>query len=204
MDVVILIDCWENYGTVNKYRQKMFNNIVDSIEIIDPKLIVLASYQSNELFDNNLQKNNKWFSTFFEYFPDFKNRLCGRPNYETSNTILWHNFNNLQIALTHQWQLDFVLNQNNIELNRAWFFGMHWHACLRNRELGWHNLKWYYKTKYRKDIDILFKDNCSLKADENGEFFPEIEYDNYIDAEYLGDHSWKLLNEKGPLYGKAE
>ena len=192
-DIVIIIDCWAGFIGPTDLRTKMCQNIISSINNINPALTVLATYGSNEIHDNYLKTHNPWVRSFWEYFPEFTDCRKNK-NQETHNLILESNFDCKQIALTRFWQLEYLLNVIPNRIDRAWYFGLHWNRCIRDREIGWFNLKNHYNKNKNQKIEIIFKDNCTLKLldNENCEDWPLFEYDEMTRCRELGNNTWIL------------
>jgi hypothetical protein len=197
-DVVILIDCWAGHQGSLDLRTPMCRNIIESTKEIDPGLVVMATYDSNEIFDSHLRHNNRWISTFWKYFgPHWRGNQNSRQ--KTHDLILNSDFSCEQVALTHLWQLEHMINQIHIPIQRVWFFGLHWNACIRDSGVGWSNVKNHWGLNKGQNLDILFKDNCTLKnayeTDSEPEIWPDIGEDSIIVCQDLGQHTWKLKNE---------
>jgi hypothetical protein len=69
-EIVVLIDCWAVSIGPTMLRDRLYNNILTTISNIDPCLVVLASYNTAEFVDQNLQNNNLYFKNFKEVFID--------------------------------------------------------------------------------------------------------------------------------------
>lgn len=194
-DIVIIIDCWEGYHGPTDLRTDMCNNILLSIEEIDPALTILASYDTNDIFDKDLKINNPWVSEYWKHFSDCTDSLWPG-KLRTHKILLNATTKGKQIAIQRIWQLEYAIQQLSLDVERIWFFGIHWNQCIRSRELGWNNIKNYAKKIWQKDIDILFKDNCTLKIPyEKSEFteeWPVISGDRITVCSHVGDHTWKL------------
>jgi hypothetical protein len=194
-DVVIIIDCWAGHLGHTDLRTEMCKNILLSIDEIDPALTVLASYDTNDIFNEDLKINNSWISEYWKYFSD-----CADPseydNLYTHEILLNAKIKGKQIAIQRIWQFEYLLQQLSLEVDRIWFFGIHWNQCVRDRELGWYNVKNYAKKVWKKDIEILFKDNCTLKIPHEklnlSEEWPLIAEDAATRCLSLGNHVWKL------------
>lgn len=196
-DIVIIIDCWAGFIGPTDLRTQMCKNIVSSINHIDPYLVVLGTYGSNEIYDDNLKKHNPWIKSFWQFFPEFKNV---RPNDlatdSTHSIILNSSFNCEQIALTQLWQLEYILNKSPNKLERAWYFGLHWNSCVKDREIGWFNLKNHYIKNKNRQIEIMTRENCTLKLlcknNTELEVWPSLADDQLTFCKKLNDNDWVL------------
>jgi hypothetical protein len=199
-DIVIIIDCWSGYHGPTDLRTEMCKNILSSIDEINPALTILASYDTIDIFDKNLKINNPWVTEYWKYFFDCPD-LSEHGKRYTHEILLNATTSGKQIAIQRIWQFEYVIQQLSLDVDRIWYFGIHWNACLRDRELGWYNIKNYARQVWKKDIDILFKDNCTLKIPFEKfelseewplEEWPMIGEDFTTSCLYVGDHTWKL------------
>jgi len=201
-DIVILIDCWADGPTA--LRGQMCQNIRTAIDQIKPRLAVLATYESSEIFDPGLT-HNQWISAFWNRFPDFEDALI-EGSRATHPSIMDLRLDCEQVAATRWWQFQYLLDRMDRIPDRIWFFGLHWNICLRDRELGWHNIRYHFKHNTRHDTDIMFRDDCSLQIPYypntpsldtsqdliKFETWPDIVNDTATKCELVDNHVWRL------------
>jgi hypothetical protein len=210
-DIVILIDCWDNGPT--ELRGQMYHNICTAINQIKPRLAVLATYESNEIFKWSL-RDNPWISAFWNYFPDCTDSKHdgARVNDRVTDPVIMDlRLDCEQVAATRWWQFQFLLNRMRGPIpERIWFFGLHWNICLQDRELGWHNVRSHFNyniLKPEENIDIMFRDDCCLQipffptvpshriGNQHIRFetWPDFAHDTLTRCEPVGNHAWRLI-----------
>jgi hypothetical protein len=201
-EIVILIDCWSGSFDPITLRDKLYNNILNATSNIDPCLVVLASYNTAELTDQNLQNNNLYFKNFKEVFID--TRLDTVPvrysDRVTDNIILDAKFKCMQIALEELWQLDHVVQNLKQDITKIWMFGLHWNMCIKDRPVGWKSLYTHAKQNWNNDVEIWSREDCTLILPYNDlgetldyETWPEFEYDRLTACKHYGNGNWKLM-----------
>lgn len=206
------MDCWAGGST--ELRNQMCQNIRAAIlQDIQPRLVILATHESHEVFDADL-RHNRWFSTFWQHFPKFEDAFTLIEGTTTTHPSILHSvFACQQVATTRWWQFQYLMDRLPGTVDRFWFFGLHWNICLRERELGWHNIRNHYRYNKQQKIDIMFRDDCMLAIpydnfsvinshqsyiDTNRdpaehESWADIANDVFTRCESVGDHAWRLI-----------
>ena len=201
-EIVILIDCWVGSIGPTALRDRLYNNILNAISNINPCLVVLASYNTVEFGDRDLQNTNLYFRNFKEVFVDtgLTTFPIKDPEEVTDSIILDAKFDCTQIALEELWQLDHVVGNLKQDVSKIWIFGLHWNMCIKNRPVGWQSLYTHAKQNWNTDVEIWSREDCTLIQPYNDigeplnyETWPEFEYDQLTACKHYGNGNWKLM-----------
>jgi hypothetical protein len=210
--MVILIDCWAGSFGPTSLRDKLYNNILNAISNINPCLVALASYETNEFNDQNLLSNNFYFKNFKKEFLDTKLETISdkysqytmddstRYYRPTAKIILDAKFNCMQIALKELWQLDQVVKNLKQKIDKIWIFGLHWNQCLKDRPLGWKAVHAHAVRHWGSNVEIWSREDCTLIIPYNDldkplnfETWPTFEYDQLTLCKHYSNGDWKIV-----------
>jgi hypothetical protein len=89
MDIVILIDCWEGSQNTEDLRSVMCSNIINNIQVIEPELVIFATYGKTALHPilKNHTFQNQVNATSIEEFENLLEQLLH--NYKPTTINCW-------------------------------------------------------------------------------------------------------------------
>ena len=148
--IAILIDCWEHCTQYDPIYEATWKNIEFSLQEKNIKAVVLATHS----YDITTHWPTQWFTNTHQiFFNENKNKnswvqslpqdIGTAPGYiyQTADSILNIKTDALKLMIHDPDQLIWYLTEIVPHLKVVWYFGIHWNMCLKNRNIGYNNLK---------------------------------------------------------------
>jgi hypothetical protein len=148
--IAILIDCWEHYTQQDPIYEATWKNIELAPQEKNIRTVALATHE----YDITTHWTTQWFTnTHRIFFIGNKNKnswvqslpqgIGTSPGYiyQTADTILNIKTNALKIMMHDPDQLVWYLTELAPHIKAVWYFGIHWNICLKDRNIGYNNLK---------------------------------------------------------------
>jgi hypothetical protein len=163
--LAVIIGCWEMHQ--QPLHQIVVDNIISFISSNDIDTVVLSSAHTAIDIDN--QGPNCWFDQEKRMFYDEQGitwiRNLWKTSLPTSNIrinqkILNHKWSRSCISISHQWQLEYLLNSARPRFDRVWYFGIGWNIGVRRDDIGWGHLCESIKYHQVLPVEISTKQNC--------------------------------------------
>lgn len=163
--LAVIIGCWEIHQ--QPIHQVVVDNIITFIDNTDIDTVVLSSAHTAINSDN--QGFNKWFDQEKRMFYDEQGITWIRnlwqssltsPSIQINQKLLNHKWSRSCISMSHQWQLEYLLNSATPKFDRVWYFGIGWNMGIRRDHIGWGHLCESIKYHQVSSIEIATKQNC--------------------------------------------
>ena len=195
----VIIGCWAEH---QPRHQQLISNIIDFVSTDDFDTI-LVSAEHNKL-DNNTQGPNNWIDTEKRIFYTEQGVDWIRQQYHSavekrnrlafstaSRSILDHDWQGKNcVAVSEQWQLEYMMNHNLAHVKQVWYFGIGWNLGVKQSGIGWGQLCDLISHDHiRPQIDILTNRTCILENLEpySGKHFTQCQFDYPV----LTSTEWK-------------
>lgn len=163
--LAVIIGCWEVHQ--QPIHQSTVDNIISFVDNSDIDTIVVSSAHTMITPEN--QGYNKWFDHEKRMFYDEQgvNWIRNLWQYSLPSSklavnqhILNHTWNRDCISMSHQWQLEYLLNHATPKFDRVWYFGIGWNIGVRRDSIGWGQLCDSIRYQQVEPVDIITKKTC--------------------------------------------
>jgi hypothetical protein len=166
-ELAVIIGCWQIQQ--QPIHQTVVDNIISFIDNSNIDTVVVSSEHTAITIDN--QGSNQWFENEKQMFYNEQGITWIRNLWKSSlpsatlavnDRILNHLWNKNCISLSHQWQLEYLLNHAEPKFDRIWYFGIGWNIGMRRDSIGWGHLCDSIRYQQVSVLEIATKKSCSL------------------------------------------
>jgi hypothetical protein len=199
--LAIIIGCWQQHLT--ELHQEVYQQIINFVCDSPAIQTVVISDKHTAITQDPWHKNTR--EIFFDsqgvdwirrYYVELASRNAGSAfGVTVAETLLNCNWNNKTcIAISEQWQLEYLLRNDFSHIKNVWYFGVGWNVGVQRDYIGWGQLCDSVKFNHVPNtFNILTKKACCLV---NVTTDPNVHYTKCVFEYPSFDHSdWDVVTD---------
>jgi len=197
--IAIIIGCWQQHSTTRhrEVYQQIINFVCNSPTI---EAVVFSDKHTaitQDPWHKNTREiflNSQGVDWIRRHYLDLATKNADKAFGVTcAESLLNHNWNNKTcIAISEQWQLEYLLRHDFNHIKNVWYFGVGWNTGVQRDYIGWGQLCDLIKFNHVPNaFNILTKKSCCLV---NTTVDPNIHYTKCV-FEYpeFDNSDWELV-----------